>query len=101
MAECKCGCVHVEEKEDNRDIRIVILQRGWVMVGEFKQEGSKCSLDGTSVLRIWGTSRGLGELVNGPLPYTKLDPAGHVEFNELNVVASIRVNSAKWSKYVL
>jgi len=85
-----CGCSHIS-KEDNRDLRIVILQRGWVMVGEFNQVGSKCTLDKASVIRNWGTTKGLGELINGPLKDTKLDPCGHVEFHELGVIANLKV----------
>ncbi len=89
---------HVEgsEEKSERDVRIVILQRGWVMVGEFSQDGSKCTLEDASVIRVWGTTKGLGELVEGPTSSTKLDWAGHVEFHELTVVATIRANPAKW-----
>jgi len=79
------------------DIRIVILQRGWVMVGRFTQEGENCKLENASVIRIWGTSRGLGELaVNGPLSGTKLDPCPTVRFHELTGIGTIDCVEEKW-----
>jgi hypothetical protein len=89
--KCNCGCEHLQT-EEKKDIRIVILQRGWVMVGEFKQEGHKCFLNNASVIRVWGTSKGIGELLNGPTKDTKADSCGNVEFHELTVVATMKVN---------
>jgi hypothetical protein len=75
--------------------RIVILQRGNVMIGRYRQDGDMCTLDQASVIRRWGTTKGLGELRAGPTGDTVLDPAGHVEFHVLAMVASISV-SADW-----
>lgn len=77
--------------------RIVILQRGWVMVGRFEQDGDMCTLDGAFVIRRWGTTMGLGELVDGPLADTVLDPAGHVEFHILVMVASLAAGD-RWAE---
>lgn len=83
--------------ETTADIRIVILQRGWVMVGYFLQDGEKCWLNNASVIRVWGTSKGLGELAeNGPLPNTKLDACGTVRFHELTIVATLDCVRSKW-----
>jgi hypothetical protein len=41
------------------------------------------------VIRRWGTTKGLGELVNGPLEDTVLDPAGIVRAHKLAVVMQI------------
>ena len=80
-------------------IKIVILQRGWVMIGRFKRIGSDCKLYDASVVRNWGTTKGLGELTNGPLKNTKLDKCyGLVEFDWLTVVASIDVKERTWKK---
>lgn len=83
------------------DIRIVILQRGWVMVGRFGQKGSACWLDGASVIRYWGTTRGLGEIAEGgPTEKTKLDPThGRVGFHELTVIATISCAEEKWAAH--
>ena len=82
--------------KSKRDVRICILQRGWVMVGVFTKKGPQCFLDNASVIRRFGTTTGLGQLVNGPLPETKLDPCGHVEFHELTVIAMIKCAEEKW-----
>jgi hypothetical protein len=97
MRDHKCECVHEEDEvTDTRDVRIVILQRGWVFVGVFSKKGSECSLDSGFNIRQWGTTKGLGELVNGPLSGTKLDPIPHTEFHELTIVASLKANASKW-----
>jgi len=80
-----------------REIKIVILQRGWVMVGRFSRVGSDCKLHDASVIRIWGTTRGLGEIAqNGPTEKTILDKCGKVEFDYLTVVAAISCEVKKW-----
>lgn len=84
-----------------QDIRIVILQRGWVFVGKYSQTGDECTLEGAKVVRRWGTSKGLGELaVAGPLPDTVLDPAPTVRFHALTVIASIACEVSKWAPHV-
>lgn len=78
--------------------QIVILQRGWVVVGDFSQSGSECSIKDGAVVRRWGTSKGLGELaVEGPQPNTVLDPIPLMKFHELTIVARLECNSNAWS----
>jgi hypothetical protein len=85
-------------QENQGDIKIVILQRGWVMVGRLERNGSECKLHNASVIRKWGTTKGLGEIAaNGPTSNTVLDKAyGVVEFDYLTVVASISVKEELW-----
>jgi hypothetical protein len=73
----------------SNDVRILVLQRGWVVVGNYSAEGDECVLTDASVIRRWGTTKGLGELVNGPLEDTVLDPAGIVRAHKLAVVMQI------------
>ena len=85
-------------KTSNPDIRIVILQRGWVVVGHYSQVGEECLIEHARVVRRWGTSQGLGELAaGGPLPNTVLDPAPTVRFHMLTVVATIDCEASKWT----
>ncbi len=80
-------------------IRIVILQRGWVMVGYFSQKGANCRLDNAAVIRIWGTTKGLGEIATGgPTTKTVLDRCPPVNFHELTVIATIDCAEEKWAK---
>ena len=70
--------------------KIVVLQRGWVIVGLVEEDGDKIVIHDAAVVRRWGTSKGLGELAaEGPLPETVLDPAGRVEAHKLAVVLTI------------
>jgi hypothetical protein len=80
------------------DIKIVILQRGWVYIGRFSREGNDCKLTNASCIRTWGTTKGLQELVNGATSKTVLDKCdGVVEFDWLTVVHTITVDKEKWS----
>lgn len=79
-----------------RDIRIVVLQRGWVVVGEYWANGDARELRRASVIRRWGTTKGLGELVSGPLSSTVLDPCGSVRFHALGEIMSIEVSESGW-----
>ncbi len=85
--------------QPNGTFKIVVLQRGWVMVGVLERTGSDCKLHNAAVIRTWGTSKGLGELAsNGPQSGTKLDKCGGlVEFDYLTVVASISCEESKWA----
>lgn len=80
------------------DLKIVVLQRGWVMIGRLERNGSECKLYNASVIRCWGTTRGLGEIaLEGPKASTKLDKCnGLVEFDYLTVVCSISASEVAW-----
>lgn len=80
------------------NVKIAILQRGWVFVGRFSKVGQDCKLENAHIIRQWGTTKGLGELVNGPTSKTILDEAGTVEFNELTIVALVQVDEKGWAK---
>ena len=81
----------------NSKIKIVILQRGWVMIGHWAQKGEMCSLDNAYIIRSWGTSKGLGELATeGKKTNTKLDPVGHVDFHQLTTIATINCDDKLW-----
>lgn len=81
----------------NSDIRIVVLQRGWVYVGRFVRNENLCQLHDASCIRLWGTTKGLQELVHGPTSSTKLDRCdGVVEFDWLTVIHTISVEGSKW-----
>lgn len=96
------GVEYVKKDSVNKtitgNIKIVILQRGWIMVGYFERNGSDCKLSKASVIRSWGTTKGLGEIaVDGPTSNTELDPCnGLVEFDYLTVVAQIACEEKKW-----
>ncbi len=79
--------------------KIVILQRGWVYIGKFSQEGDMCTLTNAYNIRRWGTDKGLGQLAeNGKRENTKLDKTGKVTFHILTSVAIISCNQDVWKK---
>lgn len=80
----------------NPDYRILVLQRGWVVVGKYSETGDECILTDASVIRRWGTTKGLGELINGPLESTVLDPCGTVRAHKLAVV--MQIECQKWAR---
>jgi len=83
--------------KNKKNIKIAILQRGWNMIGEFERKGNNCKLTNASVIRRWGTTKGLGEIaLNGKMPDTILDRVGTVEFDYLTVVALIDCEPSKW-----
>jgi hypothetical protein len=89
-----------ENKNLSKDIRIVILQRGWVAVGRFSQDSSDCELEQASIIRKWGTEKGLGQLIAGPLSNTVLDPCGTIRFHELAIVATLDCEASKWQQHL-
>lgn len=79
------------------DIKIAVLQRGNVLVGRFSRDGDMCELTDASVIRRWGTSRGLGEIATGgPTEGTVLDPCGRVEFHILTAIFLMDAHADAW-----
>lgn len=77
--------------------RIVVLQRGWVAVGNYTESGDEGILTDAKIIRRWGTAKGLGQLAaNGPTGNTVLDPAGTVRFHKLGVVMTFDTEASKW-----
>lgn len=90
------------DEPKNSNIKIVILQRGWIMIGRWSQSGDMCALDNAYVIRSWGTSSGLGQLaLEGKQSSTKLDKAGHVDFHVLTVVATMNCKEDLWDKELI
>lgn len=82
---------------DPTEKQIVIGQRGWVFVGDVSEDGDDIVIGDAQNIRRWGTTKGLGELVNGPLTDTKYDPYGVVRLPRLSVIARINVVTGAWS----
>ena len=81
------------------DIRIVVLQRGWVLVGKYAVNfEDEHQLTDASVIRQWGTTAGLGQLAKGgPSTTTKLDHSPTVRFHPLTVVMTLDCDSTAWT----
>jgi len=57
---------------------IVVLDRGFVYVGDVTIEDDFVKITDAKNIRYWGTKNGLGELRDGPKSETKLDVVGEV-----------------------
>lgn len=71
--------------------RIVVLDKGFVFVGlcDTQSKPGLLVINKCRNIRYWGTTEGLGELVNGPLPSTKLDDWGTIEVPDKAVIFTI------------
>ena len=79
------------------DVVIAVLQRGWAAVGRYSQRGDLAQLCKASIVRRWGTTKGLGELAsNGPLKDTKLDPCPPISFHIREVVMIMECDQNAW-----
>lgn len=86
--------------EQELGVRIVILQRGWVVVGRYSKNKEYCTVRNGYVIRRWGTTEGLPELaIKGPLSETKLEPSPKITFHGLTEIASIECEESKWKKH--
>ena len=75
---------------------IVVLERGFVYVGAVSTDDRWLYIENAANIRRWGTTRGLGELVGGPRPDTKLDPAGAVQAPLTALIHLIQVEAGEW-----
>lgn len=78
------------------DIKIAVLDRGFVYIGRVKMDGDFLILYNAKNIRVWGTSKGLGELVSGPTNSTKLDSVGTVRVPLRALISLIDVEQKKW-----
>ena len=78
-------------------LQIAVLDRGFVYIGNIVTDGEWCYIENAWNIRRWGTTRGLGELVDGPTSDTQLDRVGSVRvpFHVLHHL--IAVKGAGWT----
>jgi hypothetical protein len=58
--------------------QIVVIDNGFVHVGDCSvADGMLCIENGQNI-RVWGTTEGLGQLINGPTKGTSYDKVGTV-----------------------
>lgn len=104
MKDDKCilvdGKRYVPEEGPTGDIKIVVLQRGHVAVGHFSQDGDLCVLKGASIIRKWGTTKGLGEIAyEGPTVKTVLDSTPDISFNILTSILIMNCAEEPWESH--
>lgn len=72
--------------------RIVVMDRGFVHCGRVQDNGDHYVIYNAKNIRVWGTKKGLGELLDGPTSETKLDPIGTLEVSKKAVLFMILCN---------
>ena len=91
------GTKQSEPNSASPTLRIVVLDRGWVVVGNVSHIDGWTIIQEASVIRNWGTSRGLGEIAaNGPTEKTILDGCPTVRAR--NVIMEMECEASKWKK---
>ena len=79
------------------DIKIVVADRGFVYIGIVEEIEGFIRMTNAYNIRVWGTTRGLGELVHGPKPNTKLDSVGSLKIPNRAVLSNIDVEQSEWN----
>ena len=88
----------MEQKNVLTGYVIVVVDRGFVYVGNVEYDGQMCVVTGAKNIRRWGTSRGLGELAEkGPQSETKLDEYGTVRIPAHAVISLIDTDKKLWT----
>lgn len=83
-------------KTKTAPIEIVVLDRGFVYVGETSLDGQFLTIRNARNIRRWGTTKGLGELCDGPTSSTVLDKCGDVTAPLTSVVHTMATTPGKW-----
>lgn len=87
-------------KLQDKEVKIVVLDRGFIFVGHVTQDDQSIYIDNASCIRRWGTTQGIGELCNGPLPETILDRAGVIRAPVRALIFTIDCDASKWAPYL-
>lgn len=93
------SCKAPNQTQTDESARIVVLQRGWIVVGFYSQSGDRITVRNAYVVRRWGTTKGVGELAeSGPLANTILDKCARpVSANIGAEVLTVECNPEKWA----
>lgn len=78
-------------------LRIVIAQRGWVVIGRYSEKDGEAIVRDAKTIRRWGTENGLGQLaLEGKQEDTVLDEVGEWRSKVDANIATIIVDESKW-----
>jgi len=86
-------------KNHDSDVRIVVLQRGWIHIGRYVPvpQTKEVELHNSYNIHNWGTTKGLGELCSGPTNKTVLNKnEGIVRFLREQEVFNMSVEKSKY-----
>jgi hypothetical protein len=99
------GETYVKESEVKKQakykaspVQIVVLNRGWIVVGNVSESVNKTVIQNAAIIRKWGTTKGLGELaMKGKLADTILDACPDITVDTANVVLLMNCEQSKWT----
>jgi len=83
-------------RQKDSPYQIAVLDRGFVYIGRVKWNDDVLTITDARCIRRWGTTKGLGELVNGPTEETILDTVGTVHVPEHSLIHLIDVVESAW-----
>ena len=88
----------MERKTVLSGFAVVVIDRGFVYVGDVVCNDDWCVISNAYNIRVWGTTEGLGELVrSGPTTETKLDAVGVVRAPMRAIISVIDSEASKWN----
>jgi hypothetical protein len=73
-------------------VQITVVDRGFVFVGNTTIGPEYTTITNAQNIRKWGTTNGLGELINGPLPNTVVDKTGNILVPNKSIIHFIQCN---------
>ena len=89
----------MEEKNVLTGFAIIVVDRGFVYVGDVQSDDRFCRISNARNIRKWGTTKGLGELaLHGPTETTLIDDVGTVRVPHRAVISIIDTEVTKWTR---
>ena len=87
----------MNKKEVLSGFAIVVLDRGFVYVGNVEIADDWCVITNARNVRVWGTTKGLGQLaLEGPQKATVIDVVGTVRAPIRAVIHIVESEETKW-----
>jgi len=88
-----------KNKKTTSPLRILVLHRGWVIVGRVKTSATELEISNAAVVRRWGTTGGLGQLArDGVRTDTVLDDSPVIRVHPLAVIKQIDCTESAWTR---
>lgn len=87
----------MKEEKVLKGFAIVVLDRGFVYVGDVEIDDDYVVIKNAHNVRLWGTENGLGQLaLEGPTEKTKLDKAGIVRSSKTAFIHLLETDASLW-----
>lgn len=95
----ECSKPSPSNRSTDHGLQIIILDRGYVYVGNVSIDDNWVLITTARNVRRWGTTKGLGELAaNGPLKDSIIDPVGTVRAPLRALIGLIECEASKWAR---